>query len=175
MAQDVSPVEFLILLSLKEGRKHGYGVIKDLQDHFGTTWEVKSGTVYPALRRLESRGFVNTSLDEAEQKEYYDITESGKRKLEEALLPIEEEMHFSSKYFDFIHHRHPGMRRMMKHKFCGGFPFGEDFPLSGDDSAHGTHHGTRKEWLEKKKKSLEKRLEMVKRALEDEGKKCEAN
>jgi DNA-binding PadR family transcriptional regulator len=48
----------LILLQLKKGPAHGYDVLQELCKQFGEVWQAKSGTVYPALRRLEEKGLV---------------------------------------------------------------------------------------------------------------------
>jgi len=164
--ENLSPVEFLVLLSLKDGKKHGYGVIKDLQEHFGSSLEVKSGTVYPALRRLEGRGLVQTSFYESEQKEYYAITEEGKSRLEESLAPLEEGLDFSSRYYDFVCRRHPKMGKRFKLHFPEG-------PLTLDVTdmlamVAGLPKEKRVEWLEMKKRKLEERLEFIRKLLEKE-------
>ena len=60
----VSPLQFLLLLQLNKGPKYGYEMLKFLRDEFQGVWDVKTGSVYPALRSLESRGFVETTMKE---------------------------------------------------------------------------------------------------------------
>ena len=54
----VSPVQLLILAALKQKPAHGYVILQLLQDRMGEGWKVKSGTLYPALRTLEDKGFI---------------------------------------------------------------------------------------------------------------------
>jgi len=169
---NITPVEFLVLLSLKEGKKHGYGVMKDLQENFRNSWEVKSGTIYPALRRLEGRGYVQTSYDEAEQKEYYEVTEEGKHEIEESLTSIAEELGFSSRYFDFISHRFPKMKWRIDRKFSGN----ESLEFDPMDHMFEVFSGVlpkreKIEWLEKWEKRLEAKLAKIRHMLSEERKK----
>ena len=78
------PVEFLILLSLAPGERHGYGIIQDAQAReLGLVPDV--GTLYRALRRLEDQGMVTESgrrpaADANEERRiYYAITPLGRR------------------------------------------------------------------------------------------------
>jgi DNA-binding PadR family transcriptional regulator len=173
-SQNISPVEFLILLSLKERQKHGYGVMKDLQEHFGSSWEVKSGTVYPALRRLEMRGLVKTSYEESEQKEYYAITPEGTREIEESLTTLAEEVGLSSRYFDYISQRLPKLA--FRRKAMCGFAEKEpsDFDSMGnmiDMFSEMLPREAKMEWLEKWEKRLEDKLAKIRHMLSEERKK----
>ena len=71
----VSPLQFLIILQLKKESKYGYQILKTLKEEFEGIWELKTGTFYPAIRSLETRGFVKTELKE--EKEFYSLTEKG--------------------------------------------------------------------------------------------------
>ena len=51
-----------------------------LRDEFHGVWDVKTGSVYPALRSLESRGFVETSMKG--ETEFYVLTSSGESLLD---------------------------------------------------------------------------------------------
>ena len=78
------PVEFHILLSLAAGERHGYGIIKDIQDR-GDAPVPDVGTMYRALARLvEARLIQATTRRSApdasdERRNYYRITEVGRR------------------------------------------------------------------------------------------------
>jgi DNA-binding PadR family transcriptional regulator len=74
----------MILLQLKRGPMYGYEIVKTLRNQFEGVWEPKTGTVYPALRTLESRKLVKTEL--RDDKEYYSLTIEG----EEILKDVDE-------------------------------------------------------------------------------------
>ena len=72
----ISPLQVLLLIQLEGGPKYGYEMLKILKDEFEGTWEPQTGTVYPALKSLERKEFVETF--EKEGTDYYRITEDGK-------------------------------------------------------------------------------------------------
>ena len=78
------PVEFHILLSLATGERHGYGVIKDIEQR-GETSVPDVGTMYRALARMVENGLIATAARRpapdagGERRNYYRITEAGLR------------------------------------------------------------------------------------------------
>jgi DNA-binding PadR family transcriptional regulator len=64
----------LILTSLAGGPKHGYALIKDIEQLAGST--LGPGTLYAALARLESRELIR-ALPEQDRRRPYEITENG--------------------------------------------------------------------------------------------------
>jgi len=64
----------LILASLSGGAKHGYGLIKDIEEFAGVT--LGPGTLYGALGRLVERGLVE-ALAAEERRRPYRITAAG--------------------------------------------------------------------------------------------------
>jgi DNA-binding PadR family transcriptional regulator len=83
MAQSPSPfttlgrnsdIAILILASLAGGEKHGYALIKDVDDFAGV--RIAPGTLYEALARLESRGLIE-ALDSDERRRPYRLTDAG--------------------------------------------------------------------------------------------------
>lgn len=68
----------LILTSLAGGPKHGYALIKDIEQLAGST--LGPGTLYAALSRLERRGFI-APLPEQERRRPYQITPDGAQAL----------------------------------------------------------------------------------------------
>lgn len=121
-AERISPVQFLILLQLRKQPMYGYEILKALREQFGDIWEPKTGTVYPALRRLETRGFVQTELKE--DKEFYSLTEKGKETLKDAGGLLEGDLEFAEKYYRFLPplHRHRIMEKMMEKLSHGRWP-----------------------------------------------------
>ncbi len=78
----------LCLLALLTGEaKYGFQLIKELREVSDGFFDVKEGTLYPALRRLEERGFVRSEWVEREAgvpRKYYTLTERGRTALAEA-------------------------------------------------------------------------------------------
>ena len=105
----ISPVQFLILLQLKKQSKYGYEILKALRKQFGDVWEPKTGTIYPALRRLEARGFVRTEVKD--EKEFYSLTEKGEGLLKDAGEYLESDLEFADKYYKFVSRRIPPFLR----------------------------------------------------------------
>ena len=96
----VSPLQLLILLQLYEGPKYGYEMLKVLREEFEGVWEIKTGTFYPAIRSLENRGFVETSIND--EVEFYSLTEKGISLLNRLGERFELEYKFGDRYFKTI-------------------------------------------------------------------------
>jgi DNA-binding PadR family transcriptional regulator len=92
----VSPLQILLLIQLENSPKYGYEMLKDLKDEFGGVWEPKTGTVYPALKSLEKKGFVKTQ--DTQEKDYYVITKKGRGIFKQLLGFMEDSTKFSTKY-----------------------------------------------------------------------------
>ncbi len=82
-------VQLCLLALLAREQKYGFQVVKELRDLSDGFFDLKEGTLYPALRRLEERGFVQSHWVEPEAggipRKYYRITDKGRRALAEAL------------------------------------------------------------------------------------------
>jgi DNA-binding PadR family transcriptional regulator len=74
-------VKYVILRLLKEKPRHGYDIIKELEERMGGWYVPSAGTVYPTLQLLEDQGYVRAV--ESEGKKVYHITPEGERFLEE--------------------------------------------------------------------------------------------
>jgi len=74
-------VKYVILRLLKEKPRHGYEVIKALEEKMGGWYTPSAGTVYPTLQLLEDQGYVRAV--ETEGKKVYHITPEGEAFLEE--------------------------------------------------------------------------------------------
>ena len=68
-----------LLKLLDESPRHGYDVIRELEDRFLGLYSPSAGTVYPRLARLEAEGLV--THEEAEGRKVYRITDEGRREL----------------------------------------------------------------------------------------------
>jgi DNA-binding PadR family transcriptional regulator len=82
-----------LLKLLDEAPRHGYEVIRLLQDRFLGVYAPSPGTIYPRLARLEEEGLV--THDEAEGRKVYRITDKGRAELHarlDDLAALEEEI-----------------------------------------------------------------------------------
>jgi DNA-binding PadR family transcriptional regulator len=82
-----------LLKLLDEAPRHGYEVIRLLQDRFMGIYAPSPGTIYPRLARLEEEGLV--THDEADGRKVYRITEKGREELRarlDDLTELEEEI-----------------------------------------------------------------------------------
>lgn len=96
----ISPLQMLLLIQLDEDPKYGYEMLKNLKKEFEGTWEPKTGTVYPALKSLEKKGYLLT--EKRDETEYYLITDEGKRLFDLMLRHIEDSIDFSIKYVSVV-------------------------------------------------------------------------
>ena len=74
-------VKYVILRLLKEKPRHGYEVIKALEEQMGGYYTPSAGTIYPTLQPLEDQGYVRAV--ETDGKKVYHITPEGDAFLEE--------------------------------------------------------------------------------------------
>ncbi|HTF11817.1 MAG TPA: helix-turn-helix transcriptional regulator [Asanoa sp.] len=76
-------LDALLLSVLEDGPLHGYAVIEALKAGSSGSLNLPTGTVYPALRRLERAGFVDSSWSTVNGRERrtYELTGSGSRAL----------------------------------------------------------------------------------------------
>lgn len=80
--------EPLLLYLINEVPTYGYNIIKELEKRTTGYFKFKGGTIYPALRRLETRGLIKSKwqqITERQARKYYQITEKGQRFLASSL------------------------------------------------------------------------------------------
>jgi len=79
-------LDLLVLRTLATGPRHGLGISRRIEEITRGTFEVTPGSLFPALRRLEDRGFVRGEWGESETKRkarFYSLTKAGKGRLVE--------------------------------------------------------------------------------------------
>ena len=80
-------LDLLILRTLLFGRNHGHAIAKHIQRTSEDLLQVETGSLYPALHRLEAQGLVSASWeksDRGKQAKYYRLTPRGRKHLETA-------------------------------------------------------------------------------------------
>jgi DNA-binding PadR family transcriptional regulator len=75
-------LKYVILRLLDEKPRHGYEIIKELEDRFSGAYSPSPGTVYPTLTMLEDLGYAQASVEEGGRK-IYSITDAGRAYLAE--------------------------------------------------------------------------------------------
>ncbi|MFE5239871.1 MULTISPECIES: PadR family transcriptional regulator [unclassified Streptomyces] len=73
----------LLLAVLEQGPLHGYAIIAAVQRRSGGVVELRTGTIYPALNRLERTGLLSSSWESVgeRRRRCYELTEEGRRTL----------------------------------------------------------------------------------------------
>lgn len=77
-------LDMLILKALSRGEMHGYAVAQFIQQASKDVLRVEEGALYPALHRLEVRGFLKSAWGTSENNrraKYYRLTAIGRREL----------------------------------------------------------------------------------------------
>ena len=77
-------LDMLILKSLSAGAMHGYGVGQRIQQLAEEMLKVEEGSLYPALYRLEERGWIKSDWGKSENNRrarFYSLTAAGRRQL----------------------------------------------------------------------------------------------
>jgi PadR family transcriptional regulator, regulatory protein PadR len=81
-------LDVLILKTLSWQPMHGYAVSQWIRARSGEVFQVEEGALYPALRRLESRGLIAGEwgvTDTGREAKIYSLTEAGERNLRSEL------------------------------------------------------------------------------------------
>ena len=77
-------LDLLILKALAQQPAHGLGVSRRVAQMTGQTFDVKPGSLFPALHRLEEQGWLTSEWGESENRrraKYYQLTPAGRRHL----------------------------------------------------------------------------------------------
>ena len=79
----------MLLDALRDGPKHGYEIIKDLEERSGGRYTPSAGAVYPTLTLLEDMGYAVATPEEGGKK-VYAITDAGRAHLAENRPVVDE-------------------------------------------------------------------------------------
>jgi transcriptional regulator len=80
-------LDMLVLKALAFGPLHGYAIARRIQHTSGDVLRVEEGSLYPALYRMEERGWIGASWGVSENNrraKYYRLKRAGRRELEAA-------------------------------------------------------------------------------------------
>jgi PadR family transcriptional regulator, regulatory protein PadR len=77
-------LDLLILKALSLGPLHGYGIIQRIRQLSGEMLNVEQGSLYPALYRIEQRGWVSSKWgmnETGRRAKFYTLTRAGRKQL----------------------------------------------------------------------------------------------
>jgi DNA-binding PadR family transcriptional regulator len=76
-------LDALLLAALADGPRHGYAIKEALRDGSDGQFELPTGTIYPALHRLEAAGLISGtwSTGDGRRRRTYQLTATGQRRL----------------------------------------------------------------------------------------------
>ncbi len=77
-------LDMLVLRTLLFGPLHGYGIAKAIRTSSNDALEIEVGSLYPALKRLELKGWIDSKWEKSESNrraKYYRLTPAGRKQL----------------------------------------------------------------------------------------------
>jgi|SRR5579872_616844 len=77
-------LDMLVLRTLLAGSLHGYGIAKSIRGASNEALDIEFGSLYPALKRLEAKGWIASSWETSElnrRAKYYKLTAAGRKHL----------------------------------------------------------------------------------------------
>jgi DNA-binding PadR family transcriptional regulator len=80
----LTPVEFHILLSIADGERHGYAILRDVTERTGGQIPLRTGTLYTVIKRMLDGGWIEESDarprgEDDERRRYYRLTPLGRQ------------------------------------------------------------------------------------------------
>lgn len=79
-------LDMLILRILRHQAQHGYGIVQAIRAGSDDILQVETGSLYPALHRLEKQGWLKSrwgTTENNQRAKYYQLTATGKRQLDQ--------------------------------------------------------------------------------------------
>ena len=74
----LTPLSFQILVAVADGPRHGYGMIKEIEEATGAPMKSSTGTLYLAIERLEQEGLLEEAPGDESRRRYYRLTSLGR-------------------------------------------------------------------------------------------------
>ncbi len=78
-------LDMLVLKALHRGAQHGYDITRWIQQTSDDALQVEEGSLYPALYRMERRGWIQSRWGVSQNNRrarYYELTQTGRKQLE---------------------------------------------------------------------------------------------
>jgi DNA-binding PadR family transcriptional regulator len=83
-AEPLTPAVFHVLLSLADGEKHGYAILKDVEEYSDGEVKLSTGTLYAIIKRLLADSLIQecakrpAAADDDQRRRYYRLTPEGR-------------------------------------------------------------------------------------------------
>jgi PadR family transcriptional regulator PadR len=77
-------LDMLVLRTLRPGSLHGYGIAKAIRSTSNEALDIEFGSLYPALKRLEAKGWIVSGWQTSEHNrraKFYKLTAAGRKRL----------------------------------------------------------------------------------------------
>jgi transcriptional regulator len=77
-------LDMLVLRTLRAGALHGYGIAKSIRALSEDALEIEFGSLYPALKRLEAKGWIASAWETSDRNrraKFYRLTPGGRKQL----------------------------------------------------------------------------------------------
>ena len=87
----ITPLTFEVLVALADEPRHGYGIIKEIEERSGPTSAPSTGALYLALQRMESDGLIEEAGDidsDDSRRRYWKLTRQGRERAGEESLRL---------------------------------------------------------------------------------------
>ena len=81
-------LDLLVLKVLTWGPRHGYAIARLIEERTGEALRVEEGSLYPALYRMEKKGWIESEWGTSElnrKAKFYSVTTQGRRQLQDEL------------------------------------------------------------------------------------------
>jgi len=78
-------LDMLVLRVLSRGESHGWGITQTLEQLSASALKVEEGTLYPALYRMEEKGWLKSDwkmTEKGQRANFYSLTREGRKQLE---------------------------------------------------------------------------------------------
>ena len=101
-------LEPVLLELVASGKSYGYEIARAVREESGDVLHAQDGTLYPALHRLEKRGYLRAkwgSSPVGRRRRYYQLTAKGKRRLEDLRVEWKEFSKAVSRILRAVHVR----------------------------------------------------------------------
>lgn len=88
MASSLAPI---VLLILRRQESYGYQIIQELRDKSGGELNVAEGTLYPVLKKMEAKKWIEGTWKKADtgrERKYYTLTSKGKQEIDDQYSQI---------------------------------------------------------------------------------------
>jgi len=105
-------VRLAILSLLSEGPKHGYQLMKEMEERSGGLYRASAGSVYPTLQLLEDEGLIQAEPKDG--KRAYILTDAGRAELEKDPEAVRRIWERAEKWEEWGHYVNPDTFALMK-------------------------------------------------------------